>query len=548
MKKLVFLLFVFGFLYSCKKENSQNETNQFYEKAYAFLDKKNEDSAYVYFDKAKEAFLQSKNKIKEGKCLIQMAIISTNKGDYYNGQALSTQAIKIFDENDKNQFSDIYSNYINLGISSDNLKDYKNAIKFSKLALKFAVDESSKLIALNNLSRIYKENKQYVQAIKIYKNIISRSKTLNNQIYPTALTNLSTSEWLLDPSYNPEPELLKALKIRENENDLWGQNSSHSHLSNFFMNKNSEKALFHANKMYEISKKIKSPDDQLEALQKIIKLDTHSYKKFFNRYTTLADSLQTERNNSKNQFALIKFDTEQIKKQNAQNQNHILTQYIAIGILVIVLVVLTLIIMWYKKRQKTLQQEKEIEVKNTQLKMSKKVHDVVANGIYQVMTKLENQKDFDRDKALDELEFVYEKSRDISYDKIGEEKEFSKVISELIASFTNETVKTFTAGNSPEIWESVPPTVKEEVYQMVRELMVNMKKHSQASHVAVKFDKINNTVEIQYKDNGIGISGDLIYKNGLRNTASRIEAINGTITFDTKIEKGLKVNLSFPVS
>ncbi len=548
MKKLVFLLFVFGFLYSCKKENSQNETNQFYEKAYAFLDKKNEDSAYVYFDKAKEAFLQSKNKIKEGKCLIQMAIISTNKGDYYNGQALSTQAIKIFDENDKNQFSDIYSNYINLGISSDNLKDYKNAIKFSKLALKFAVDESSKLIALNNLSRIYKENKQYVQAIKIYKNIISRSKTLNNQIYPTALTNLSTSEWLLDPSYNPEPERLKALKIRENKNDLWGQNSSHSHLSNFFMNKNSEKALFHANKIYEISKKIKSPDDQLEALQKIIKLDTHSYKKFFNRYTTLADSLQTERNNSKNQFALIKFDTEQIKKQNAQNQNHILTQYIAIGILVIVLVVLTLIIMWYKKRQKTLQQEKEIEVKNTQLKMSKKVHDVVANGIYQVMTKLENQKDFDRDKALDELEFVYEKSRDISYDKIGEEKEFSKVISELIASFTNETVKTFTAGNSPEIWESVPPTVKEEVYQMVRELMVNMKKHSQASHVAVKFDKINNTVEIQYKDNGIGISGDLIYKNGLRNTASRIEAINGTITFDTKIEKGLKVNLSFPVS
>ena len=197
---------------------------------------------------------------------------------------------------------------------------------------------------------------------------------------------------------------------------------------------------------------------------------------------------------------------------------------------------------------KKLKQEKEIEVKNTQLKMSKKVHDVVANGIYQVMTKIENQENFDRDKALDELEFVYEKSRDISYDKIGEEKEFSKVISELIASFNSETVKTFTAGNSPAIWESVSPTVKEEVYQMVRELMVNMKKHSQASHVAVKFEKINNVVEIQYKDNGIGIPGDLVYKNGLRNAASRIEAINGTLTFETKIEKGLKVNLSFPVS
>ena len=62
MKKLVFLLFVFGFLYSCKKENSQNETNQFYEKAYAFLDKKNEDSAYVYFDKAKSYQADSGNR------------------------------------------------------------------------------------------------------------------------------------------------------------------------------------------------------------------------------------------------------------------------------------------------------------------------------------------------------------------------------------------------------------------------------------------------------------------------------------------------------
>ncbi|MDR6463616.1 tetratricopeptide (TPR) repeat protein [Chryseobacterium sediminis] len=514
------------------------------------MEKKNEDSAYVYFDKAKEVFLKSKNKIKEGKCLIQMAIISTNKGDYYNGQSLSTQAIRIFDENDKNQFSDIYSNYINLGISSDNLKDYKNAIKYSKLALKFAVDESSKLIALNNLSRIYKENKQYAQAIKIYKNIISRSKTQNNQVYPTALTNLTTSEWLSDPSFNPEPELLKALKIRENENDLWGQNSSHSHLSNYFINKNSEKALFHANKMYEISKKIKSPDDQLEALRKIIKLDPHSYKKFFNRYTTLADSLQTERNNSKNQFALIKFDTEQIKKQNAQNKNYILTQYIAIGILVVVLVVLTLIIMWYKKRQKGLQQEKELEIKNTQLKMSKKVHDVVANGIYQVMTKIENQEDFDRNKALDELEFVYEKSRDISYEKPDAKDilEFDEKISGLIGSFKNEDVNTFLAGNEKNIWDGVSDSAKDNVYQVIRELLVNMKKHSQASLVAFKFEKNNNLIKIQYTDNGIGIPGDLSYKNGLRNTVSRIENIEGEITFDNTTEKGLKIYISFPAS
>jgi hypothetical protein len=42
---------------------------------------------------------------------------------------------------------------------------------------------------------------------------------------------------------------------------------------------------------------------------------------------------------------------------------------------------------------------------------------MLANGIYQVMTKIENQENFDKEEALDELEFVYEKSRDISYEK-----------------------------------------------------------------------------------------------------------------------------------
>ncbi|MFP3596414.1 hypothetical protein [Chryseobacterium sp. SIMBA_029] len=549
MKKLYFLLIIINLLHSCHKKNLQQESNRFYEKAFTFLEEKNEDSAYVNFDKAKEIFVESKNKIKEGKCLIQMAIISTNKGDYYSGQSLSTQAIKCLNENDKDQFSDIYSNYNNLGISSDNLKDYENAIKFNKLALKFAIEKSERLISLNNLSSVYRENKQYDQAIKIYKNILINSKIENNKIYPTALTNLAVSKWSENPNYDPQPELLKALKIRENENDLWGQNSSQSHLSDYFKNKNSEKALFHAIKMYEISKKLKSPDDQLEALKKIIELDTYNYKKFFDRYTTLRDSLQIERNNSKNQFALIKFDTEQIKKQNAQNENHILTQSIALGILVGVLVVLILIIMWYKKRQKGLQQEKELEVKNTQLKMSKKVHDVVANGIYQVMTKIENQEDFSKDEALDELEFVYEKSRDISYDKedATEEEDFSEKISTSIGSFNNDSVKTYIAGNEKNIWKNVSQPKQDEIYQIIRELLVNMKKHSQASIVSFRFERMNNEIIIYYKDNGIGISGAVMHKNGLTNMVSRIEILKGQIIFDTETEKGLKINISFPV-
>lgn len=543
-KLLLFSSLIFIF-FGCSKKSLSEESNPFYDKAFDFFYSIHQDSAYIYFDKAKDEFSKSNNKFKQGKCLVFMAIISSNKGDYQASQDLSIEAIKHFNENDINQFEDIHSNYNNLGIASNNLKEYENAIRFYNNALKFTDKADSKLATLNNVASVYKDKKDYKNAIFIYNQILNNDQKPNDSIYSTVLTSLAISKWLANKNYNPEPELLKSLKIKERQNNLLGENASYYYLSDYYSDKNPDKALQYAKKMFTVSNKLNSADDQLQALYKLVELDTKNYKMFFKRYSFLQDSLQTDRNNSKNKFAIIRFDVERYKKQNAEKENDLLVQYILAGVLFSIIIIVLII---YRKRQSRLKQEKELEVKNTQLRLSKKVHDVVANGIYQVMTKIENQEHFDRDTALDELEFVYEKSRDISYDKADEEQEFSKKVSELIASFNNDTVKTFTAGNNPALWENISPPVKDEVFQIIRELMVNMKKHSQASHVALRFEKTETSIEIQYKDNGIGIPGDLIYKNGLRNAESRMAAIGGAIIFDTEIEKGLKVNLSIPAS
>ncbi|MEF9480335.1 tetratricopeptide repeat protein [Chryseobacterium sp. 1B4] len=452
------------------------------------------------------------------------------------------EALKMMKENDESLYA-LYDTMANLKL---NQNQYPQAIEWYDKALSVKIEsEEKRLSILNNKSvAVYKSGK-YKQALNILQKL-SLSSLSDLNLKNRIKDNIEYIKWLDNNNTDAQTNIENILKHKLENNDLWGANSSYAHLADINKKSNPEKSLYYAKKMLDIAQINKSPEDRLEALEKIIYVDKPAdINNHFLIYKNLSDSIQASRNDYTNKFAFIKYENTKVKAEKAEKEIQLLSQYFLSGILISLLII---IIILYKKRQKKLEQEKEIEVKNTQLKMSKKVHDVVANGIYQVMTKIENQEDFDRDKALDELEFVYEKSRDISYDKIGEEKEFSKVISELIASFNNDTVKTFTAGNSPAIWESVSPTVKEEVYQMVRELMVNMKKHSQASHVGVKFEKINNLIEIQYKDNGIGIPGDLVYKNGLRNTASRIEAIKGTITFDTKIEKGLKVNLSFPVS
>lgn len=534
---------------SCSQNKKQKEVteNLFYDKAWQFKDNGDTDKALINFYKAKDLFLAHRDSIGAGKSLINIGIILTEKGDYFGAQETSLDATNYFDKKIPSNYEYIKSNYNNLGIASYNLKDYDNALKFYNLAIKFSNNILDTRIYLNNKARTLQDIKDYDGALTIY-NQIFKNVSKNKAEYARTLTNLAKTKWLKNPTYNPVPELKKSLEIRLRGNDLWGQNSSYTHLADYYISKNQlDSALFFANKRYLISKRLKSPDDQLEALQKLVITENpQNSKRDFILYQKLNDSIYISRSKAKNQFALIRFDVEKMKSKNAENEINILYRNIGIGALSLFIIGG---IFWYKKRKKRLEQEKELEVKNTQLKMSKKVHDVVANGIYQVMAKIENQENFDRDKALDELEFVYEKSRDISYDKIdSQEKDFSEKISELIGSFKNERVNTYVAGNEKEIWKEVNPAAQEEVYQIVRELLVNMKKHSQADRVVFRFERENNTITIFYTDTGIGISGDVMYKNGLSSTVSRIENINGKIIFDTATEKGLKITISFPVS
>lgn len=557
MKKIYLFLFLLIMLSSCHDKNiNQQKTsseNIYYQKAREFRKKNISDSAFYYYNLAKDDYLKSNDSIGIAESLINMAIIQTHYGDFYGSIETSLEANTFLkNENDSIAKRDLASSYNNMGIASSFLYNYDNAINFYKDALKYINNDESKYIYYNNIADALLSKKDSKIAQEYLEFAIQAKDNKNKS---RAINNLARAKLMNDKSYDPLPEFYKALEIREKNNDLEGLNSSFATLAIYFFEKDKNKSLEFAKKMLKTSIEIRNPEDQLQALQKIINLDKNNYQKYFLRFQEINDSTQIARNNAKNQFAYFRYGIEKEKAKNQtlmadqiKNENHILKQYFLSAILVLIIIIT---ILWYRKRQIRLKQEKELEVKNTQLKMSKKVHDVVANGIYQVMTKIENQESFDKEKALDELEFVYEKSRDISYDKpdqTGSPKDCKEKISKLIASFKNDDTETYTGGNEDEIWTHVSQTGFEEIYQVIRELLVNMKKHSQASRVVFKFERTENQVRIQYTDNGIGIPGDLIQKNGLTNTVSRMAAIKGAIIFDTKTEKGLKISISFPVS
>ena len=104
--KLNYLSLILLFILSCSKnkttKNDISLSNAFYDKAFEFLDHKNKDSAFYYFNLSKDSFSTDQDTIGIAKCLINMAVIQESEGDDYGSQETSVEALKYLNKKRKN--------------------------------------------------------------------------------------------------------------------------------------------------------------------------------------------------------------------------------------------------------------------------------------------------------------------------------------------------------------------------------------------------------------------------------------------------------------
>ncbi|NII84254.1 MULTISPECIES: ATP-binding protein [unclassified Pedobacter] len=545
------ILCVLMFTYCSKRKlNVANEiSNPNFNSAVSFYQKNMPDSAFAHFNDAKSSYLESNDSVGAGKSLIYMAIISIESGDYFGGQEIALQALNCFNTSNKKHFKYLCSNYHELGVASSFLKNYKQAIYFYTKSIAYADSNNNLSLVENSLALTYRDLNNYQESLKLFRSILR--KKLDKTDYSRTLSNYAYTMWKHDPKYNARTALLKALSIRKSAKDLWGQNASYAHLSEYYEMKHPDTALIYAIKMYEVAKAIESSDDQLQALQKLIRLSPDGkVKSYYTIYQKLDDSLQNARRAAKNQFAVIRYETEKnkadnlvLQKDNEEKKYQVII--LAFGILLFA-VAGTL---WYRKRKQKLELEAKNSIRDSQIKTSKKVHDKVANKIYRVMSEVENKNDLDRNHLLDQLEYIYNTSRDISYEITDDRlnKTFRQQLSDLFSAYVASTRSIDVTGNEDDLWANVPENTASEIFIILLELMNNMKKHSQATEVKIKFNRSHNIISIKYHDNGIGLPEQVLYNNGLRNTETRIKNISGTITFETMDKNGLGISISFPI-
>lgn len=539
MIKLYFLFSIFFCFLSCQQplKTSSVITSQYYSKGESLIGIKN-DSAFYYFNKAATT---SKDHLLIARCYNEMAIIQAEAGDYFGSQENLLTSIKYLDKKNSESQACLSSDYNELGNSNLKTKNYEAAITYYSEAMKFTANDDYKIVLLNNKALAYQKMRQYQQSIAIYQSIIYQTKN-DKKTYARILTNMAYTKWLRDGNYHADRELLAALQIRKNEKDYWGLNASYAHLSDYYSIQKPDSGLLYAEKMYAVAKELNSPDDVLEALQKLIKLGAPAdAKNYFARYQYLNDSLQTSRNNAKNQFALIKYDAAKnkednlvLQKDNAEKRLRIIELLVGLFISVILFVAA---FFWYRK-------QKQEAIRKQQLKSSQKVHDVVANGLYNLMTKIEHGVIIEKEQLLDDIDALYERSRDISYEQ-PENSRQEESITGLLESFGNNTTRVSIIGDPNEIWTKLSTKTKKELMLVLQELMTNMKKHSLAKNVAIKFNLLEKQLTIHYTDDGVGLPNTLQYGNGLKNTENRIKSIGGNISFENTTP-GLKIRIHVP--
>lgn len=513
---------------------------------------------YWHYDKFDSAFLMlnryvshADDSLKKGAALKLIGDMLWRIDDYYGAQESLTRALHTLDPLNAAHHEDLGVVYNILGNASLDLKQYKEAVDFYNNALKFVKGSGYIHEVMNGKGIALQRTGRYSEAIALYDAMLALQPT-NKSAVARIIDNRAYTKWLQDPAHTSLPGFWHALQMRTDSQYNDGLNASYAHLSDYYEKSNPDSARWYANKMRQQATQNQSPEDVLEAIDKLMGLTTATDVKqlLFERFKTLGDSLRYSRDTTRNRFALIRYDVQKSKADNLVLQQHITRQQLYVyGLMLLAAAILAGGYAWFAKRRKRMKEEAANAIRNARLKTSQKVHDVVANGLYGIMNELEHRNTVEPDKLIARIEKLYEKSRNISYEDVApaEQAGYDREVHDLLSAFANDTTKVLIVGNQPTFWNNLTGHQKTQLHITLNELMVNMKKHSRAKNVVIQFRQENNTALIRYKDDGIGLPHAVQFGNGLRNTVNRINSLSGAVNFEKSNKAGVSLAISFPL-
>ncbi len=508
------------------------------------------------FTDSKNLYLKVGDTIQAGKKVLEVVNIQKSEGNFGPAEFSATEGLDYL--KGTNQLRPQAGLYLALTTISRETGRIQNANDYVDKGLALIKDSISiKLIGRNTIGMLknakgntLKDLEKYDEAIDYFnfaledykKDTLETKRTQTNLAYTLYLKNgynKKSDSLLLDAytyfsSKNHDSEIFSTLLKLAELHKSYDENKFSEYIDEALLSavdRNIKKSLY-------------------EALE--LKLEVFPNKNDFKLFIALGKKLNRDKENLDYFYIKDRFDYDRIEKKaekdkaKIENQKQQRTLQLLISLLVLlIIIVLTFIIYFKIKRRHKIEKVKTVHV--TEARISSKVHDELANDLYELMTQLETT-DPEKEVVLDKLDTIYNQARDISkqIQRIDTNKGFADELSNLFRSYQSDEVNVLLKRYDIEIWKGISSHIKVTVYRVLQELLTNMKKHSNAGLVVVSIERKNKQLFIQYIDNGKGFT-EKISKNGLLNAENRIRAIKGKLTFDTELHKGCKFSINVPV-
>lgn len=547
-------------LSQAKKNPYYFAESQFYKGIYHYVNINN-DTAYYYFNRARKSFLEFSDSAGIVKTMRGMALIQTQVGDFIGARKTANAILDFIPRKAFTKRADIYSI---LGYTATIQKDYEDAIRWYQESISDSIQSEDRYGIMNNLvynyTKLGEKNPENYQKARAVLNQMEEElyKLVREKQYTSYLDNRAYLDFKENPRKANSDMFYQALRIRKNTKDIRGLLGSYSSLTEFYEHRNNSKAIQYADSLLSVATQLKDHRNRLEALQYLIKYDQSSkVKEYAIAYKNLRDSLDNVRDHHIAEFATIRFEINEKRKENAQLQKEILTHDAALKwnqniiILLLLFGLLSIFLLLNYVRSIRIQNKKKliVEIQNAEQKLARKVHDELANSLYQTISFIDGnqiiQNQENKEKLIDKIDKIYKLSKDISRESqaINTDENYANEIFSLVSYYKNESTNIIFVGFEEDAWKEYSSDVKLHFYKILQELLTNMRKHSQASLVSLRFNFQEYSMIFNYSDNGIGIHDKQPQNaNGMINIQKRLEIIKGkgqTIPS----EKGFKYEL-----
>lgn len=543
------------------------------------------DSAFSYYSQSEKVYNKIKDTLNSGRTKLYKAGILFDAGIFSESEVEGIAALKLLTKTNNARL--IYECYNLIGISLKELNNCNESLKYFDLALKQLEQlerknydkekiVKSRIVCLNNMGRVYEKLKEYPEAIRLYNKGLQTKGLKQNfpKSYALLLDNLAYSK-MKNGDFNGVDKLLfESLKIRDSLEIEIGIVSCKINIGEYYLyKKDTPKALSSLKEGLILSKRIKSSPQTIKALKLLMENDSKNKNDFTAQYFKINDSLQEVERITKNKFARIAYETDQVEEKN-----EILSErntYIVIGAGIIILFLVGFFVIYrLKSRNKELFLNKEQQEANEKIyqlllkqqsetervrreernRIAMELHDGIINSVFAIrfnLVQLDTTQKERKELLVKELEKAEVEIRRISHDLsqnlLFEDKSFAEMMTDLVKSQQNQCNTRFDLSLDKYIdWSLVSSASKMHIYRIIQEAIQNVNKYSKAKRCVIILLKTEDKITIRVWDNGIGFNPEKAKKGiGLRNIKERTNALEGELKIKSEIGKGTRIEIVF---